>query len=58
MAEKETPLQFYTRKIKGFLKENELPLTMENIRRGFDFYLGKLPKEAAIKKIYNLLAKK
>ncbi|GAH23548.1 unnamed protein product [marine sediment metagenome] len=58
MAEKETPLQICTRKIKEFLKENELPLTMENIRRGFIFYASALPKETTIKKIYELLAKK
>jgi len=58
MAEKETLLQIWRRKIKAFLKENELPLTMENIRRGFIFYATALPKETAIKKIYNFLAKK
>lgn len=54
----ESPLQIWTQKIKKYLKENELPLTMENIRRGLAFYARRLPKETAIKKIYKLLAAK
>ena len=49
-------IEYFVIKCSAFNKENSLPLTIENIRRYFDFKFGKLPSESAIKKIYNKMA--
>jgi uncharacterized protein (UPF0276 family) len=50
-------IKYFCQKIDEWLRENELPLTMENIRRFFDLKYRKIPREKAIKDIYECMRK-
>lgn len=48
---------YFSEAVNKFLLQNELYLTMENIRRFFDLKYNKLPSEKAIEEIYLILEK-
>ena len=51
-------IEYFVDKCLAFNVENDLSLTIENIRRYFDFKFGKLPSESSIKKIYKKMENK
>ena len=55
--QKEEALYLYAEKAKKWLAENELPLTIENLRRYFDLVYHKIPSEKGLNNIYKLISK-
>jgi len=55
--QKEETLHVYAGKAKKWLSENELSLTVENLRRYFDLVYHKIPSEKGLNNIYKLISK-